>query len=183
MNGYARRPQQWIGTLLLGLVLLFGAYGVVVNAREGEAQQYIEDEVYVEECGACHLAYPPGLLPVQSWQGIMLGLADHFGENAELDVESVDYLSRYFQREALREGQPSTLSQLLRNMPDDPPLRITELPAFVHAHDLVARQLQIEEFKEGFLSPCADCHRQAADARFEKELLHPGYGPQVWGRN
>ena len=66
-------------------------------------------------------------------------------------------------------------------MPKDPPLRITELPAFVAEHDDIRKQLQLDELAVGFLSPCADCHRQAASGLFDKELLHPGYGPKVWG--
>ena len=38
-----------------------------------------------EECSACHMAYPPSLLPARSWSAIMTGLDDHFGENAMLD--------------------------------------------------------------------------------------------------
>src|SRR5690606_37122372 len=41
---------------------------------------------YQEECGACHLPYPPGLLPAASWQRIMQDLAHHFGTDASLDA-------------------------------------------------------------------------------------------------
>jgi hypothetical protein len=69
------------------------------------------------------------------------------------------------------------MSQLARNLPQNAPLRVTEFPAFLDAHDVVKQQLEMQEWPDGFLSPCRDCHHQAADARFEKELLHPGYGP------
>ena len=183
MNARMDKTRWSIGTLVLGLVLLFGIQGVVVNAWEGGDQQYVKDAVYIEECGACHLAYPPGLLPVASWEGLMEDLADHFGESAELDQETADHITQYAVQEALRPGKPTTMSQMLRNMPDDPPLRITEFPSFISAHAVIGEQLQMDEFAEGFLSPCADCHRQAADALFDKELLHPGYGPQTWSRN
>ena len=169
-----------LGTVLLGAALLFGVYGVIVHAAQGEPR-YVRDSTYVEECGACHLAYPPGLLPEQSWNGVMAGLEDHFGENAELDSETATYLRAYLIQYALRPGQPSRISKFLRNMPEKPPLRITELPGFVSAHAEVPEQLEIKELEEGFLSPCADCHRTAASNIFDKELLHPGYGPSIWG--
>ena len=75
------------------------------------------------------------------------------------------------------------MSQMLRNMPDDPPLRITEFPSFITAHDEIPKQLQVEKLAEGFLSPCEDCHREAASGIFDKDLLHPGYGPKVWGND
>ena len=47
----------------------------------------VDNDNYVEECGACHFAYPPGLLTEASWKKLLApaALEDHFGENAELD--------------------------------------------------------------------------------------------------
>ena len=173
--------QKTIGTLLLAGVLLFGMTGVVVNALEGQPALFEPDEVYIEECGACHLAYAPDLLPVTSWELLMADLEDHFGESAELDSSTADHISIYLASNGLTRGSPSRMSRLLRGLPEPPPLRITELPSFVNMHYLVARQLEVEELREGFLSPCADCHREAELGIYDKERLHPGYGPAIWG--
>ena len=172
--------QAVSGTIFLGAILLFGLQGVIQHVQAGEFR-YVPNQIYIEECGACHLAYPPQLLPEQSWQQVMAGLEDHFGENAEVDPATETQITTYLYNNALGTGKPSAMSQLMRNMPDEPPLRITELPAFIDAHTVIKKQLEIDEFSEGFLSPCADCHRQAASALFDKELLHPGYGPSNWG--
>jgi hypothetical protein len=39
---------------------------------------------YDEECGSCHMAYSPGLLPKKSWMKVMGNLEEHYGDNAEL---------------------------------------------------------------------------------------------------
>ncbi|HIL94616.1 MAG: hypothetical protein ABGY96_17320 [bacterium] len=181
MNSLANKARWIISSTLFGAILLFGVYGIVLSATESDPNRFVRDSTYVDECGACHLAYPPGLLPVESWQGIMAGLADHFGESAELDEETATYIGSYLERHALAKGQQSRIGKLMRNMPDDPPLRITELPAFIAAHDEIPKQLELEKLPTGYLSPCADCHRTAASSIFDKELLHPGYGPKVWG--
>lgn len=172
--------QRLIGGVLFGAIVTFGLYGLVVHALEGEPR-YVPNELYVEECGECHFAYPPDLLPVASWQAIMSGLEDHFGDNAELDEETAAEILAYLEDQGLSRGKSSPMSRLLRGLPEPPPLRITELPAFLNMHYLVARQLEIQEFKEGFLSPCADCHREAALGIYDKDRLHPGYGPANWG--
>jgi len=173
---------RWaIGSVLLGTILLYGFYGIVVHAKQGNQDRFVRDSIYTEECGACHLAYPPGLLTVKSWQGIMAGLEDHFGENAELDEETSTHIFQYLEQYALAPGQQTRIGKLIRNMPDNPPFRITELPAFISAHEEIAERMKVAKLATGFLSPCADCHRSAASSIFDKELLHPGYGPKVWG--
>ncbi len=181
MSSQVSNTQWTISSVLFGGILLFGVYGIVLSAAEGDPDRFVRDSTYVDECGACHLAYPPGLLPVESWQGIMAGLDDHFGESAEMDEETTTHIASYLDQYALAKGQKSRIGKLMRNMPDDPPLRITELPAFIDAHDEIPKQLEVEKLETGFLSPCADCHRTAASSIFDKELLHPGYGPNVWG--
>ncbi|HJL60380.1 MAG TPA: hypothetical protein QF517_00375 [Pseudomonadales bacterium] len=181
MNPQIGWARWTIGILMLGSVLLFGIYGVAVNTKEGEPSRYVKDATYIEECGACHLAFHPGLLPEKSWQGIMKSLEDHFGDNAELDQETASHLSTYLKEQALKKGTPTRISKMLRNMPEEPPLRITELPAFIAAHHEVAKQFEVEKHKEGFLSPCDDCHRQAASGIFDKNQLQPGYGIKELG--
>ena len=40
---------------------------------------------YQAECGSCHVAYPPQLLPAASWRQLMAGLDKHFGSDASLE--------------------------------------------------------------------------------------------------
>lgn len=174
------KSRTQLGLAALAAIWIFALYGGAQEVQAGDFR-YIKNSTYISECGACHLAYPPQLLPVSSWQQIMVGLDDHFGDNAELDEETADSIMIYLQSYALGTGKPSRMSKMMRNLPAEPGLRITEIPAFKDAHAAVLEQLELERFPTGYLSPCADCHRQAASALFDKELLHPGYGPSVWG--
>jgi hypothetical protein len=135
------------------------------------------DAVYIEECSACHMGYAPGLLPKKSWDKILKGLEDHFGENAELDSETVAYLRDYLGRNSLEHEKSDRINKLIRNMPADPPLRITDLPQFLSEHEPAVRQMELETVDVGFFSPCEDCHKQGASGIFDKELLYKGYGP------
>ncbi len=114
--------QTNFGRILLGAVLVFGFCGVLVNAMEGKPALYQQDDVYMEECGACHLAYAPDLLPVESWRRMLTGLEDHFGESAEVDSETLTQLSGYLDEHGLSRGKPSPMGRLLRGLPAEPPL-------------------------------------------------------------
>jgi len=131
--------------------------------------------VHINNCGSCHLPYSPGLLPVKSWQGIMAGLEDHFGKKVEVSEENAVHIIAYLERYALQQGQQSVMGQLIKDMPNNPPLRITQLPAFTSLHEVVAERLEVEKLETGFLSPCANCHRAAASHIFDKALLQTGH--------
>jgi len=135
------------------------------------------NQIYNEECGACHLAYPPGLLPAKSWQRLLKGLEDHFGENAELDSSTMAHLAQYLRRNSLENESSPRISKLKKNMPASPPIRITELPQFHQEHESTVRQLGNIELPVGFFSPCEDCHKEGASGIFDKEKIYKGYGP------
>jgi hypothetical protein len=55
----------------------------------------VNNPTYSEQCGACHFAYQPELLPSGSWGKILAGLDDHFGEFIELDADSKKIIGEY----------------------------------------------------------------------------------------
>lgn len=78
------------GGLALALIALTGAGLAMANAALSARTvpglpAGATDPVYAEECGACHMAYHPSLLPARSWTALIAGLDDHFGEDASLD--------------------------------------------------------------------------------------------------
>ena len=45
-------------------------------------------EEYKQECGSCHIAYAPFLLPKSAWDSMMSDLENHFGDDASLEEET-----------------------------------------------------------------------------------------------
>ncbi|MEX5728352.1 mono/diheme cytochrome c family protein [Rhodovulum iodosum] len=112
-----------------------------------------------EECGACHMAYQPGLLPARSWSAIMGDLANHFGENADLDEATRAEIEAYLVSGAARRT---------RSIPaDETPLRISELPWFKHEHDHEVSQRMRDRAKT--MSNCVACHRGADRGYYEDD--------------
>jgi len=136
------------------------------------------DPLYQEECGSCHFAYPPGLLPGASWKRIMAGLEDHFGDNAELDAATENRIRGYLFAFAA-DGSPYRRSRAIMNsvryMPE-PPMRITETPYFRHEHrEIPPKIIKLPEV--GSLSRCNACHQRADQGSFrEREIWIKGVG-------
>lgn len=137
----------------------------------------VNNNLYADECGACHFAYQPGLLPERSWLKMMNSLDDHFGENAELDETDRQTLTDYLVNNAGDHSNYKRSKKLMRSIHNsDTPLRITKIPYFVHEHDEVPnRALKNEQV--GSLSNCTACHRTADRGSFEENDINiPGYG-------
>lgn len=183
------------GYALLGTILIFGCYGVGKSMASAgneyfghesyhEAQDDDDDDherrravatdpLYVEECGGCHMPYPGQLLPAASWRKVMANLEDHFGENAELDAATSRSIEAYLV-DASHEGG---YSKLFRNLGSRLPLRITELPYFVHEHDEIPSRLIEGNEKVRSLSQCNACHQGAERGYFdEDDVVIAGFG-------
>lgn len=169
------------GTLMLVSALTIGAIGITrtVNAeswqssREGNAASTPALPLYEQECGACHLAYPPSLLPTRSWESLLSHLDDHFGDDASLDPDSLNGIRTWLTTNAATDH--SRFSRRLD--PQAVPERITELPYFQRKHHEIPSRLVTGNPEVGSFSQCNQCHQSAARGRFnEHDVVIPGFG-------
>ncbi|MFZ3219759.1 MAG: cytochrome C, partial [Rhodoferax sp.] len=87
-----------MGRLALGLL---AASGFALPAlADGNGRMVPLTPKYKEECSACHVAYPPSLMPAASWNRIMNNLPNHFGTDASLDPATVKELSGWINAHA-----------------------------------------------------------------------------------
>jgi hypothetical protein len=177
---------------VVGTSLLTGALGVaavgIVSADEGkwrlfggdddEHEEYEEHrlsksmpvdnspdrQLYVDECAACHMAYPADFLPERSWRKLMSGLDNHFGENAELDAKSQIVVTDYLVAHSGENSSNRRAKKFLRSINSkQTPLRITELSYFDRKHDEVPDRLVTGNPDVGSFSQCQACHGDKAE--------------------
>jgi hypothetical protein len=127
------------------------------HAGEGRTLPVPMPPAYQQECAACHIAYPPRLLPAHSWQRLMNELPRHFGSDASLDPATLRQLSGWLAQHAARDGsaQPP---------PED---RITTSDWFVREHRKVPAAAWRRPSIRG-ASNCAACHGQAPQGVFDE---------------
>ena len=91
-------------------------------------------QTYTTQCGACHMAYPPTLLPARSWSAIIANLRHHFGEDASLGRRDTAAISSYLADNAA-DGPLGNRRFLMGVSPDVTPMRITDMPFWrvIHA--------------------------------------------------
>lgn len=149
--------------LLVALMLALPLALVIDRAQAGGGHYYppVTDPVVAEECGGCHLAFPAALLPARSWQRMMSGLENHFGDDASLSPELTREIETYLVDNAADRGGLRRAGKWLRGLEANAaPLRITELPKWVKEHDEVP---PADWTAPDVMSKanCAACHRDA----------------------
>lgn len=113
---------------------------------------------YRQECAACHIAYPPDMLPAASWKRLIDNLPHHFGTDASLDPASVNELSAWLAANA------GTSRRVLAPPPDD---RITTSAWFVRQHDEVPAAVWKRPAVKS-PSNCTACHTRADQGDFNE---------------
>jgi mono/diheme cytochrome c family protein len=137
----------------------------------------VTNEQYRTECAACHMAYSPGLLPARSWEKMLGGLDDHFGDNAELDPETTAILRKYLVDNAADRVDYRRSAKINRSIgKNEVPLRISETPYFTAKHDEIPARMVKDNPKVKSFANCAACHTKAEQGDFnDHDVRIPGF--------
>jgi len=139
----------------------------------------VTNSAYAEECGSCHFAYPPGLLPEGSWNKLLdpAALQDHFGENAELDEDVLKTIQDYAKANSAEKSWYKRSRKIaLATEGIEPPLRITETRYIKRKHHEIPKKMITENPDVKSQSNCTACHTQAEKGIFNSDTVDiPNY--------
>lgn len=142
--------------LMFAAVVLLGGIVSVAHADDDDDREHghravVSNAKWQAECGSCHVAFPPRLLPAESWRAMMSELDKHFGSNASLDAADAREIGAFLEQHAQKRKLETT---------DKPLLRITETRWFKHEHSEVAENVWNNP-KVKSPANCAACHTLA----------------------
>jgi hypothetical protein len=127
----------------------------------------VTDTGYLKECGTCHMAYPPELLPVRSWTRVMGSLQDHFGDSAQLDAATQQRIHDYLVAHAADKAQNEHAFAIMRSLNSrEAPLRITATPYIAGIHAAVLDPVWGGNPRPKTLAECGVCHLQVQAGNF-----------------
>ena len=180
--------RKWTVAALLAVTLLAGsAYAKAAENFYGENFVYwllsfdrlkgvkpVSDKKYLDECGACHFAYQPGLLPAKSWEVLLNAeaLRKHFGVNAELDDDTLKAIHDYAVGNAADKSYYKRSRKIaLATTEGAAPLRITELRYISRKHHKLPEKMIKGNSGVKSLSFCDKCHTQAAQGVYDEDTV------------
>lgn len=128
----------------------------------------VSNSTYADQCGACHFAYQPELLPAGSWKILLDGTDDHFGETVDLDEGARSEISGYLASNAAEKSSAKLAGKMMSSLGGLTPLRITDIPRFRKEHHKITPQT-IQRKSVGSLSNCISCHRTAENGVYDDD--------------
>jgi hypothetical protein len=122
-----------------------------------------------QECGACHYALNPSLLPAASWAALMASLGEHFGENASLDDPTSRQLAAWLVDNAAETFDTESANRFRAVAPEDP-YRVSSTPYWVRKHASIPPEVFRRRSVQSKVN-CYACHRDAASGRFDDQAI------------
>ncbi len=171
--------HRWVGAVL-ALSVAAGALwffqGRLIGTAAGPYLPFVgkalpDNKTWRSECGSCHLAYHPTLLPARSWKTLMDRQQDHFGEALGLDATATAGILKFLQDNSAETGMTEPAFKINRSIPEDStPLRITETGYWIEKHRDVTNGAWRNP-KVGSKANCGACHLDAEQGTFEDAAM------------
>jgi hypothetical protein len=136
---------------LLGLACL--SSGTFAHAGSHQYGPY--PAIYAEECGSCHVPYPPQRMTAAGWEVQMRSLKQHYGTDASVDTAANQSITAYL----LANASPKD-----KSAPTEATARMTKTRWFTKEHGNAPP-------KGLSFSNCAGCHTQAEKGDYSERSL------------
>jgi len=183
------KPYRLVGMLMLLAVGTFGTWWFAyalhqpLETRLGAAGEsgiphtafvgpkLADNAQWREECGSCHLAFHPSLLPARSWERLLAEQDRHFGTDLALDAPTRAALRAFLASNGAERHASEAAFKIDNSLKaDSTPLRISETPYWTRKHRGIAAAVwQKPQVKSP--ANCAACHLDAEAGTFEDAAM------------
>ncbi len=162
---------MWLKLISLFSIIVF--FPVVVfsgDHNERKTLPKVTNEVYMANCGSCHFAYQPGLLPAKSWQKIIDSPGGHAGGDLSLDKKTKTEIKRYLTQNSAEKAESKRSRKILASIGSSVPTRISEVPYIREKHHKID-QTVFSRKTIGSRGNCVACHRTAESGDYDDDYV------------
>ena len=138
----------------------------------------VDNQLYIKECGSCHFAYQPGLLPSSSWNKIMSNLENHYNNDASISSANLQTLTKYLNdNSAEKNMQYKRSNRIVSSLASGQiPDSISTTPYIIKKHSEIRKNLITQPEVKGLFN-CIACHKTADKGNYgEKDINIPHFG-------
>jgi nitrate/TMAO reductase-like tetraheme cytochrome c subunit len=132
-------------------IIIFTACLIFCSLSSADDFKIPENQKLKEECGSCHVVFPPQLMTADNWMQLMKGLDKHFGGSAAIDPADNQSILAVLQ---------SNAGTSWKGMSSESGIRVIDTAWFTRKHRKIPNKLW---FDDAVKSPsnCIACHVKA----------------------
>ena len=138
----------------------------------------VDNQLYIKECGSCHFAYQPGLLPSSSWNKIMSNLGNHYNNDASISATNLQILTKYLNDNSSEKNmQYKRSNRIVSSLASGQiPDSISTTPYIIKKHSEIRKNLITQPEVKGLFN-CIACHKTADKGNYgERDINIPHFG-------
>ena len=154
--------------LFITIVTFSYVWSFASENNESEVLPKVTNEVYKENCGACHFAYPPGLLLARSWMKIIDNPGGHAGGDLSIDKNTKDEIKKYLNQNSAEKSQSNISKRILASIGSDVPSKISKVPYIRNKHHEIKQEV-FSRKSIGSRGNCIACHKTAEQGEYDDD--------------
>ena len=159
-----------VTTIFISTIYYFDGY--LTETSDNLYQPYKGPELpdnatWRSECSECHFAFHPSLLPERSWRKLFATQHEHFGDDLDLDEETLAELLKFHTENSAEQKLTEPARKILYYTPEEvTPLRVTDTVYWKKKHEDIDDVYWKSE-KVKIKGNCNACHLDAKAGTFE----------------
>ena len=163
------RPVAAAGVLLAVVGITAAGVVALYTLAPIRSPATAHNVAYDKECGACHYAFHPSLMPARKWASLLADLSNHFGEDASLPPTVVNEISAWLAANSGEHWDTEAANWFLEEDPSEP-LRITATDNWRAKHAEIGAEVFARKSIGGRVN-CAACHTDFASGQFDDQAI------------
>jgi len=153
---------------LLSIIIFPSVWAIAGEHNESKAFPKVTNEVYKANCGSCHFAYQPGLLPAKSWLKIIDSPSGHPGGGLSLDKKTKGEIKKYLTQNSAENTRSKRSQKILASIGSGVPTRISEVPYIREKHHEINQEVFLKK-SIGSRGNCIACHKTAESGDYDDD--------------
>lgn len=153
---------------LITLIMCLPVWAFAGEHEERKSFPKIINEAYKANCGNCHFAYQPGLLPAKSWLKIIDSPGGHPGGDLPLDEGTKAEIRKYLSQNSAENSQSKRSRKILASIGSGVPTRISEIPYIREKHHEINEEVFLRK-SIGSRGNCIACHKTAESGDYDDD--------------
>jgi hypothetical protein len=152
---------------LFSIIIFFPVWAFAGEHNESKVLPKVTNKAYRTNCGCCHFAYQPGLLPAKSWLRIIDTPDGHPGGGLSLERKTKAEISKYLTQNSAENTLSKRSRKILASI-GGVPTRISEVPYIREKHHEINQEI-FSRKSIGSRGNCIACHKTAENGDYDDD--------------